>query len=129
MSAHLFVYGTLQPAHAPAGLAHVVSKLRPIGEGFVNGILYDLGEYPGAVLNPDSKHRIAGTVFRLPDDPSVLRTLDAYEEFDPDEPGASLFLRVAYPVALESGGTLECWIYVYNRDPGSAPIFPDGKFQ
>ncbi len=129
MSAFLFVYGTLLPAHAPAEIAHAVSKLRPIGEGFVNGVLYDLGEYPGVVLDPSSQHRRAGTVFQLPDDPSILRTLDAYEEFDPDAPGSSLFLRVLHPVALAKGGTLQCWIYVYNRDPGSAPIFPDGKFQ
>ena len=128
MSAYLFVYGTLLLAHAPAETAHAVSKLRPIGEGFVNGVLYDLGEYPGAVLDPDSNSRIAGTVFQLPDDPNVLHTLDAYEEFDPNAPGSSLFIRVSHPVALESGGTLQCWVYVYNRNPGSAPIFSGGIY-
>jgi len=119
MSAYLFVYGTLLPAHAPADIAPVVSMLRPIGEGSVNGVLYDLGEYPGAVLDPSSSFQITGTVFQLPDDPSVLRALDAYEEFDPDTPGASLFLRVLQPVALTKGGTLQCWIYVYNLNQTS----------
>lgn len=129
MSAYLFVYGTLQPAHVPAEIAHVVSKLRPIDEGSVNGVLYDLREYPGAVLDPSSKRRIAGTVLELPNDSSILRALDAYEEFNPDAPGSSLFVRVSHPVDLSTGGTLQCWIYVYNRDPGSAPVLPDGKFQ
>ena len=128
MSAYLFVYGTLQLARVPGEIAQVVSRLRPIGKGYANGVLYDLGEYPGAVLDPDSKSRIAGTVFQLPDDPNVLSTLDAYEEFDPDAPGTSLFIRVSHPVALSTGGTLQCWVYVYNRNPGSSPIFSGGIY-
>ncbi len=125
MNEFLFVYGTLQPAHAPAEIASVVTKLHPIDVGSVNGILYDLGEYPGAVLDPSSKHRIAGTVFQLPNDPDVLCALDAYEEFDPDAPGSSLFLRVLHPVALTKGGTLQCWIYVYNLNHTSGnPLVP-----
>ena len=68
---------------------------------------------------------IAGTVFQLPNDPDVLCALDAYEEFDPDAPGSSLFLRVLHPVALTKGGTLQCWIYVYNLNHNSGnPLVP-----
>ena len=122
MTAYLFTYGTLQPGRAPAEIAPAVAKLRPVAEGFVRGLLYDLGDYPGAVLDPSSPQCISGTVFQLPADPAILRQLDGYEGFDPDAPDVSLFLRVQCSVALTAGGVLNCWIYVYNGKPEPARI-------
>jgi gamma-glutamylcyclotransferase (GGCT)/AIG2-like uncharacterized protein YtfP len=73
MSAFLFVYGTLQPDYAPPAIAHVVARLNVVGKGSVNGVLYDLGGYPGAFLNPASTQKIHGIVFQLPEDPFALR--------------------------------------------------------
>jgi len=129
MSDFLFAYGTLQSGLAPAHVAPFVAKLIPIGEGFVNGVVYDLGGHPGAVLNHSSQQRIIGIVYQLPEDASVLAEFDAYEEFDPAAPARSPFIRALHPVALNTGGTLQCWVYVYNQDPGSAPIIPGGKFR
>ena len=129
MSDFLFAYGTLQPGHAPAQIASAVEKLPPIGEASVNGVLYDLGGHPGAVLDPSSQQRIIGIIYQLPEDTSVLAEFDAYEEFDPAAPESSPYLRVLHPVSLATGGTLQCWVYVYNRNPGSAPVIPGGKFR
>lgn len=111
-SGYLFVYGTLRPGHAPPGIATHVARLREVGHASVPGRTYDLGEYPGAVLDASSGTTIAGTVLALPDDPGVLAALDAYEGFDPGSPARSLFLRVRTPVTLADGQTLECWMYV-----------------
>ena len=73
MSEYLFAYGTLQPGLAPTKIARVAAKLRPVGEGFVRGVLYDLGGYPGAVPDPNAKGRIIGTVMELPEDEDCLR--------------------------------------------------------
>jgi gamma-glutamylcyclotransferase (GGCT)/AIG2-like uncharacterized protein YtfP len=129
MSSYLFAYGSLQPGYVPGEMAHSVAKLMIIDRGYAKGALYDLGGYPGAILDPSSEQRIAGIVLRLPEDADLLRELDAYEEFDPDAPGSSPFLRILRPIELASGGTLQCWVYVYNRDPGSAPVIPDGRFR
>ena len=129
MSDFLFAYGTLQPGLAPADVAPFVANLIPIGEAFVNGILYDLGGHPGAVLHPSSQQKIIGTVYQLPEDASVLPEFDAYEEFDPAALARSPFIRALHPVELNAGGTLQCWVYVYNRDPGSAPILPGRKYR
>jgi gamma-glutamylcyclotransferase (GGCT)/AIG2-like uncharacterized protein YtfP len=115
MSDYLFAYGTLQPGLAPTQVARVAAKLQPVGEGFVRGALYDLGGYPGAVPDPKAPGRIAGAVMELPEDESVLKKLDAYEGFDPEAPGESEFVRVRQAVELKTGGTVECWIYCYNR--------------
>jgi gamma-glutamylcyclotransferase (GGCT)/AIG2-like uncharacterized protein YtfP len=129
MSDFLFAYGTLQPGLAPAEIAPEVSKLLPVGEAFVHGLLYDLGGHPAAMLDASSNKKIIGIVYQLPEDSSVLAELDAYEEFNPAEPEISPYLRILHPVDLATGGTLQCWVYVYNRDPGSAPIIPGGKFR
>jgi gamma-glutamylcyclotransferase (GGCT)/AIG2-like uncharacterized protein YtfP len=129
MSFYLFAYGTLQPEFVPPTIAHAVARLHPIGRGFIRGVLYDLGGYPGAVLDPSTEKTIGGLVLQLPEDANVLRDIDAYEEFDPDVPERSQFIRVLRPVVLATGGTLQCWIYVYNRNPSSARIFSDGLYR
>jgi gamma-glutamylcyclotransferase (GGCT)/AIG2-like uncharacterized protein YtfP len=117
MSQYLFVYGTLQPGCARAVVVPAAAKLRVVGKGFVYGVLYDLGGYPGAVPHPKATGRIAGTVLELPQDANVLRELDAYEGFDPEAPAASEFVRVRESVQMSDGGAMECWMYRYNRAP------------
>ena len=117
MSQYLFAYGTLQPEFAPTKIARVAAKLRPVGEGFVRGELYDLGGYPGAVADPSAIGKIVGTVIELPEDEGVLERLDAYEGFDPKTPETSEYIRERQIVELKTGGTLECWFYRYNRKP------------
>ncbi len=105
----------------------MVRRFRRVGQGFVRGRLYDLGEYPGAVLTRSGPF-IRGLVFELPDEPGILERLDAYEEFDKSHPKASLFVRKRRVVSLRDGKKIECWIYAYNRPPGSATPLPDGDY-
>jgi len=115
MSKYLFAYGTLQPGCAPAQIADLAAKLRPIGEASLRGRLYDFGGYPGAVPDASATGRIFGTVMELPDDPEILQQLDAYEEINPQSPESSEYVREHQLVELASGGTLECWSYRHNE--------------
>lgn len=125
---YLFTYGTLLPRKAPAEIAPAVRRLRRVGRGFVHGHLYDLGEYPGAVLRKTGP-LILGQVFELPDDPDVLSKLDEYEGFDPAHPQGSLFVRKKWPVTFEGKKRkVTCWVYIYNRHPGTAPSIVGGDF-
>ena len=128
MSEYLFTYGTLQPGYAPAAIASVAARLRPIGEGHIRGTLYDFGRYPGAILDPASERGVYGTVYELPGDPAILARLDEYEECIPDAPDLSEYLRILHPVELAAGQTLDCWIYIYNRDLRSARIVESGRW-
>ena len=129
MPEYLFTYGTLLPGHAPAAMTSAAGRLRPIGEGRVQGALYDFGPYPGAILDAASEHIILGTVYELPADPAVLSQLDKYEDCYPDAPALSQYLRVLHPVVLASGETLDCWMYVYNRNVRSARIVESGRWE
>jgi len=119
MSIRLFAYGTLREGRAPREIADTVAKLRPMGKGVARGRLYDLGAYPGAVfVSSDSAGKIEGEVFEVPDE-GVLQALDAYEGFEPDDPVASLFVRIPIEVRMtETGDRIECWGYQYNRPVG-----------
>ena len=128
MSEYLFLYGTLLPDQAPAEIAAILKSLRRIGPARVRGRLYDFGEYPGALLVPSSKTIIQGEVFELPSTRATLKALDQYEEFDPTNTEASLFIRTKTRARLTDGNQVDCWMYVYNDDPGTAPLLADGNY-
>jgi gamma-glutamylcyclotransferase (GGCT)/AIG2-like uncharacterized protein YtfP len=128
MSEFLFAYGTLQPGLAPGQVADVVRDLVSIGKGSVPGTLYDLGSFPGAVLESNSSRRIFGTVYRLPGDTHILHRLDEYEEYYPESPNVSQFIRRLCSVQLTDGRILECWFYEYNGYPDHRTIVESGTY-
>lgn len=114
MASRLFVYGTLHPDRAPEEISDVVKNLQHMGTGTIRGKLYDLGDYPAAVVNRNANGKISGSVFALPDDPKALASLDEYEEFTPSDPANSLFIRTKRMVTLADGSRRLCWVYLYN---------------
>lgn len=128
MPEYLFVYGTLRPACAPSALQPLLAKWRPSGAGSVVGTLYDLGEYPGAVLLPTGESRVFGEVFELADAAAAFLALDEYEGFIAEQPAASLFLRTRCEVTLADDRRLSAWIYVYNQSLATATQIPSGDY-
>ena len=128
MSEHLFVYGTLLPGEAPEEIASIVNRFRRLGSAQVRGRLYDLGKFPGAVLDPSSRSMIHGELVVLPSGGRVLEALDRYEEFDPVDPQKSLFVRKKAKVRMADGKSREGWIYVYNKPPGKAKLLRGGYY-
>jgi len=128
MPENLFVCGTLRSGLAPDEVAGLMQGMLRIGTASVPGRLYDLGDYPGAVLDPNCDAKIIGEVFQLPGDAAVLAALDAYEGIDPQDSGDSLFVRREAEITLEGGAKLQCWIYVYNRQVESATLITSGDY-
>jgi gamma-glutamylcyclotransferase (GGCT)/AIG2-like uncharacterized protein YtfP len=100
---HVFVYGTLRN-----GQDRDINRLqpRPIfkGNGRINGILYDLGDYPGARLG--GKQWIQGEVYQIT--PEMERQLDAIEEVWPQQSGEYVRRVVVVQCA---GAALSCLVY------------------
>lgn len=129
MSEYIFLYGTLKPNETSDDVAEVVKRLRRIGPATVPGTLYDFGDYPGAVVHANSAKKIHGEVFELPvDGDASLKTLDQYEEFDMSNPERSLFLRHRVSAELFDGRQINCWIYVYNKEPENAREIASGDY-
>lgn len=114
MPTHLFLYGTLHPDRAPREIAAAARRLTLIGPATIHARVYNLGEYPGAVLDA-SAPPLPGHLFAVPD-AQTLAALDSYEDFRPADPAASLFLRVATTATLPDGSHHPCSVYVYNGD-------------
>lgn len=123
MSEFLFIYGTLDPKTAPREIRDTVRRLKFVGEGFVHGTLYDLGDYPGVKLDSGAA-KVQGRVYRLPTTKDAIRSIDRYEEFYPSRPDSSLYLRKLTDVELGNGQKIRSWIYEYN---GKIPRMRNGK--
>jgi len=125
MPDHLFVYGTLRSgsAHPMAHRLRVGARL--IGRGSTPGLLYDLGDHPGAVFDPDARYRVIGDVFELKAGPKLLADLDRYEGFT----GADddFFRRIAVEVVLDRGGKVQAWTYSLLEAP-RARLIGTGDF-
>ena len=110
---YLFVYGTLVDGRRSPEMDRLMLGLEKIGAGSVRGTIGDHHGYPGAILDGDSSSAIQGEVYRV--QAPVLSQLDRYESFSAQDPSNSLYLRLAYPVRLEDGRILSCWMYLPNR--------------
>jgi gamma-glutamylcyclotransferase (GGCT)/AIG2-like uncharacterized protein YtfP len=76
-----------------------------IAEAKVSGSLYDLGAYPGLLLN-ESNSLVIGEVYEVDDE--ILNELDAFE-------ASSNYLRQQVEVSLGNHKRL-CWTYEPNRE-------------
>lgn len=105
MTRHLvFVYGSLR-----SGSPHSMTKRFPhsrfVAEAKVSGSLYDLGEYPGLLLN-DLNSQVIGEVYEIDDE--LLNELDDFE-------ASSNYLRKQVEVSV-GNDRRKCWTYQPDPD-------------
>ena len=124
---YMFVYGTLLPRLAPPEIESTVRRLRRVGRGTIRGRLFDLGDYPGAILTR-SGPMIQGMIFEVPNDPEVLHRLDEFEGFDPAKPKSSLFVRKRRRAQMQDGTKIFCWVYAYNGSVKDAQPVATGDY-
>ncbi len=86
-----------------------------VGLGAVRGVLYDLGELPGAAPSEKSTAQVHGEVYRLPDPLRALKVLDEVEGIAPGSPEHNLYRRALASIKLENGTKVEAWIYWLRR--------------
>lgn len=108
---HLFAYGSLQEPASTAARA-LLEGCERIGEGEVQGTLYQAGSHPALLLSGED--RIEGAIWRCP--AHRLQELDRYEGVE-----EGLYRRAAVRV-----GSLSCWVYVAGPRLGGA-LTPDAR--
>jgi gamma-glutamylcyclotransferase (GGCT)/AIG2-like uncharacterized protein YtfP len=99
-----------------------------VGRGKLPGILYDVGDYPGAVRRSGTRAFISGDVYRLRDAERALKILDRYEGWNEKKPGSSEFRRSRVAVDMGSGKKVSAWIYLYNRSTTGLPRILSGDY-
>jgi gamma-glutamylcyclotransferase (GGCT)/AIG2-like uncharacterized protein YtfP len=117
---YLFVYGTLRKNFDLQLKQKVSSELEYLGKAKVEGMLYDIGDYPGAIKTK-SGNEIVGDVFLVSDPEKVFKILDKYEGYSSDKVDTSEFVRTRNKVQLKSGKQLNAWIYWYNNELEGKP--------
>lgn len=106
----IFVYGTLLPEQPNAflwgsGIAEIeTAVLQP-------ATLYDMGHYPMLV---EEAGQVTGALVRVRPEQytAVVARLDELEGFDPAQPEASAYRRLARGVRLADGREAMAWVYV-----------------
>jgi gamma-glutamylcyclotransferase (GGCT)/AIG2-like uncharacterized protein YtfP len=121
----VFFYGTLMGAFRRSNGEPLSLALTPLGHGWIDAALFDLGAYPGAI--PSSVSRVRGELHRMHDPATTLRALDEFEGYHPEEDG-SLFVRRSVSVTLDDHRVDQAWVYFFNAPLGAAPRIEPGDY-
>lgn len=105
---HIVFYGTLCQTKVRKEL-NIDDSLIYISPCTLSGSLYDLGDYPGLILN--TTQTITAELYKIKN-MDCLNILDDYEDYHPDYISDSLYIRKIIHLP-----TLNClaWIYEYNQ--------------
>jgi len=117
----IFFYGTLMLPYPTLERLGVERMLAYQGWDAVAGRLYSLGRYPALTLGPGS---VRGQVFQMLD-PAALAVLDRFEDYRPDDPNGSEYMRKLLPL---TGREASAWVYVFNRPTDGLPPLAGGDW-
>ena len=127
-SQHLFVYGTLlSTLQMPMG-KYLSDNCNLEGCGYTQGLLYDLGEYPGLILSKDEKNQVFGEIYQIYDKVQILRRIDEYEGCSHKDPKPHLYERQAVSVRLTSEQDIMAWTYIYKGNLRTKPCIEGGDY-
>lgn len=125
---YLFVYGSLRKAvasEAQAAMDIIAAHGQRLGEASMQGRLYAVSWYPGALSGRSAKERVRGDLWRIGEARALFKTLDAYEGRE--------YLRRRRFVRREGRGRgggekLSAWVYIYAADLAGAPRIVSGDY-
>lgn len=122
----LFVYGTLlQPGNEFAEYLNQHCKF--ISTGKIKGRLYDIGEYPGALIDSSERIYIYGNIFRMDDPVAILKVIEDYEGIGELYSHPQEYIREQVDI-LTDNGIMSCWMYIYNLPVDTYNQIPAGDY-
>lgn len=126
---YLFVYGTLRrgfrtPIHPLLGRYATFC-----GPGWVRGVLFDLGAYPGLCSDMEADSLVTGEVYRLDHPEPLLARLDRYEGYGPGFRRPPEYVREMREIERQDGLRVSAWVYLFNRPVRGAPRIRSGDYR
>ena len=106
----LFVYGTLLQPGNEFG-RYLAKHSRYFKSGKIKGNLYDIGAYPGLLINGGASDWVYGDIYEV--DNGTLKLIDDYEGYGPQQAQPNLYIRTLKAVQTARGET-DAWVYLYN---------------
>ncbi|MDA0748307.1 MAG: gamma-glutamylcyclotransferase [bacterium] len=116
----IFVYGTLRTAVRDPQYRMLNTHTDFLSFGSFQGIMHDLGSYPGVVPSDQEEDRVIGEVYTLIQPDKVLPILDDYE--GPE------YSREQHTVSLDDGEEVTAWMYIYTAPVHDKPRIESGDF-
>jgi len=113
-----FVYGTLKRGQLNCSL--IEPHARRIEHAYVRGQLFDVGLFPALV---EGEGTVQGELVHLRaiDMPHLLSVIDRLEDFRPEDPGGSMYVRRIVEVTTASHHLVPAYAYFYNCEHPSLP--------
>jgi gamma-glutamylcyclotransferase (GGCT)/AIG2-like uncharacterized protein YtfP len=128
MNPNLFVYGSLMSgAGHPMG-ERLRRQARLLGKATLQGRLYKISWYPGAVDGAEAAQLVHGELYALAEPSRALAWLDRYEGIAPGQTRSAEYERVERPVRLAGGEEISAWVYLYRGDVAGLSAVPDGRW-
>ena len=130
----IFVYGTLMStatgSYGASARGRLVSASKPVGWGTVAGKLYDLGAYPGLVVDARAdcdRSLVRGEIRALGDPEAVWPWLDRYEGIAGGDRAVDDYRReVRYVRPDGQRDEVAAWLYVYQGPLVGARLVAEG---
>jgi gamma-glutamylcyclotransferase (GGCT)/AIG2-like uncharacterized protein YtfP len=110
---------------------HVLARAAQcVGDASVRGALFDLGAYPGLVVDAPEAGFVRGALYALHASTAeqTLAVLDAYEGCASSDSQPHEYRRTLIDVALADGSTQPAWTYVLNRPIAGMIRIPNGDY-
>lgn len=125
---YLFVYGTLMQnsEHPMHQLLQQHSEF--VCSGWIRAQLYQIHDYPGALLSDNAKDKVHGELYRLTTR-SVLAQLDDYEECSAAFPEPHEYQRRPVNVMINNAKHITAWAYIYNHPVDPHKRILGGRFR
>jgi len=119
---HVFFYGTLKKKEKQDEIIPGM-KLNYRNSAKIKAKLFDLGEFPGAIIDENSY--TYGEIYENINN-GVLEKIDEYEGVDFRDKKNSLFLRDITTAELEDGQKIQVYVYLYNQSTDSKSCIETG---
>jgi len=124
----LFVYGSLRSGFKNPAYDYVSRFFYFVGEGKVQGKLFDLGPYPAGVPGND-EHFIVGELYTIRNEPEfnwAMGQLDDYEGTSGGEVDEVSFYKRELVNVFINDSTVPAWIYWYTGNVADKPLIKSG---
>ncbi len=111
----IFVYGTLRKDTALNKHYMLEPDCSYYSEATMQGKLYDVDGYPGAILSDNPRDIVYGDVYKITNGAFVFSQLDNYESCSDNYPKPQEYRREKLNISLSNGRKISAWVYLFNH--------------
>lgn len=123
-SNYLFAYGSLQRDFDNEMAQLVARSFSYKGKGYIEGSLFDMGNFPAAILAGRPGARVHGELFYIPlCESNLVDLLDEYEGCP------EMYERILLEVTTDNGKTIDAMVYVYQGTTQNLNQIESGNYR